>query len=184
MEMNAPRPMPPEMELRYPIGQFQPPTEITPDDCLLAIATLAELPSELRNVVRGVDAERADTPYREGGWTVRQVVHHVADSHMNALMRVKLALTEEWPMIKPYDEAAWARLHDAAGPIEWSLELIESLHARWVMLLQSLATAQWERGYVHPERGRQSVAMATLLYAWHSRHHVAHIQHLRQRAEW
>ena len=173
-----------DADLRYPIGAFRVPEEILPDDRLLAIATLADLPSELRNAVRGLDAAQVDTPYREGGWTVRQVVHHLADSHMNALLRVKLALTEDWPTIKLYDEAAWARLHDAAGPIEWSLELIESLHARWVMLLQSLQPAQWMRGFVHPERGRQSIEMATLLYAWHSRHHVAHIQHLRQREEW
>ncbi len=173
-----------DVDLRYPIGPFRAPEEISPDDLQMAITTLAELPSELRNAVRGLDATQTDTPYREGGWTVRQVVHHLADSHMNAMVRVKLALTEEWPTIKPYDEAAWARLHDAAGPMEWSLELIESLHARWVMLLQSLQPPQWKRGYVHPESGRQSLARATLLYAWHSRHHVAHIQHLRQREEW
>ncbi len=173
-----------EVDPRYPVGQYRVPEEISADDRLLAIETLAELPSELRNAVRGLDAAQLDTPYREGGWTVRQVVHHLADSHMNALLRVKLALTEDWPTIKPYDEAAWARLHDAAGPIEWSLELSESLHARWVMLLQSLQPAQWQRGFVHPESGRVSVAMATLQYAWHSRHHVAHIQHLRQREEW
>ena len=169
---------------RYPIGRFAAPEMISPDDRLLAISTLAELPSELRNVVRGLDGGQLDAPYREGGWTVRQVVHHVADSHMNALVRVKLALTEEWPTILPYNEGAWARLHDAAGPIEWSLELIESLHARWVMLLQSLQTPQWERGFVHPENGRVTVELATQQYAWHSRHHVAHIQHLQQREEW
>ena len=184
MSLHSAREMTTEVDLRYPIGKFDVPEQISADDRLLAIATLAELPSELRNAVRGLDAAQTDTPYREGGWTVRQVVHHVADSHMNALLRVKLALTEEWPTIKLYDEAAWARLHDAAGPVEWSLELIESLHARWVMLLQALQPLQWTRGFVHPERGRQSVEAATLLYAWHSRHHVAHIQHLRQREEW
>ncbi len=172
------------VDLRYPIGRFQVPGEILSDDRLLAIATLAELPSELRNVLRGLDGAQTETPYREGGWTVRQVTHHIADSHMNALIRVKLALTEEWPTIKPYDEAAWARLHDATGPIEWSLELIESLHARWVMLLQSMKAAEWQRGFVHPEMGRQTVEAATLLYAWHSRHHVAHIQQLRHREAW
>ena len=173
-----------EIDARYPLGRFHAAETISPDDRLLAIARLAELPSELRNVVRGFDGGQLDTPYREGGWTVRQVVHHVADSHMNALVRVKLALTEEWPTILPYNEGAWAKLHDAAGPVEWSLELIESLHARWVMLLQSLAEAQWQRGYNHPENGRQSVEMATQQYAWHSRHHVAQIQHLRQREAW
>ena len=184
MPLNADNQTTAGVDLRYPVGHFRVPEEISADDRLLAIATLAELPSELRNAVRGLDAAQTDTPYREGGWTVRQVVHHLADSHMNALLRVKLALTEDWPTIKPYDEAAWARLHDAAGPVEWSLELIESLHARWVMLLQSLQPGQWERGFVHPEWGRQSVERATLQYAWHSRHHVAHIQHLRQREEW
>ena len=169
---------------RYPIGQFARPATIAEDDRLLALATLAELPNELRNVVRGLDAGQTETPYREGGWTVRQVVHHVADSHMNAVVRVKLALTEDWPTIKPYDEAAWARLHDAAAPIEWSLALIESLHARWVMLLQSLDEAAWKRGFVHPESGRLTVETATLLYAWHSRHHVAQIGHLRHREGW
>ena len=184
MPTNAARQMNADVDPRYPIGRFSPSPVISSDDRLLAIATLAELPSELRNVLRGLDGAQTDTPYREGGWTVRQVVHHIADSHMNALLRVKLALTEDWPTIKTYDEAAWARLHDATGPVEWSLELIESLHARWVMLLQSLQPMQWQRGFVHPEMGRQTMEAATLLYAWHSRHHVAHIQGLRQREEW
>lgn len=171
-------------DLRYPIGRFAPPVAASSDDRGLAITTLAEMPSELRNVVRGLDTAELETPYREGGWTVRQVVHHIVDSHMNAFVRIKLALTEDWPTIKPYDEKAWAQLQDATAPIEWSLELIESLHARWVMLLQSLAEPQWERGFVHPERGRQTVAVATLLYAWHSRHHLAHIQRLHQRQGW
>ena len=181
---NAASPVAGEMDLRYPIGRFHAPATISPDDRLLAITRLAELPSELRNVVRGLDGGQLDTAYREGGWTVRQVVHHVADSHMNAVVRMKLALTEEWPTITAYEEKAWVRLHDAAGPVEWSLELVESLHARWVMLLQSLVEAQWQRGYNHPENGRQSVDVATQLYAWHSRHHVAHILQLRQREEW
>lgn len=173
-----------EVDPRYPIGEFAAPQSITVDDRLLAVATLAELPNELRNVVRRLDGEQLETPYREGGWSVRQVVHHLADSHMNAVVRVKLALTEDWPTIKPYAEAAWARLHDSAAPLEWSLELVESLHARWVMLLQSLGEDRWQRGFVHPERGRQTVEMATLGYAWHSRHHVAQIEHLRQREGW
>ncbi len=171
-------------ELRYPIGRFRRPERIELEDRVGAIAVLAELPSELRNAVRGLDAAQLRTPYREGGWTVQQLVHHIADSHMNALIRVKLALTEDRPTIKPYDEAAWARLHDATAPIEWSLEGIESLHARWVMLLQSLADAQWQRVFVHPERGPQTIEAATLLYGWHSRHHVAHVQRLRSREGW
>jgi DinB superfamily len=173
-----------DMDPRYPVGRFTAPSTISPDERIDAIATLAELPEQLRNAVDGLSFAQLGTPYREGGWTLRQVVHHVADSHMNALVRVKLALTEDWPTIKPYDEKAWASLHDVAAPVEWSLELVESLHARWVMLLQSLTEAQWQRGYDHPEAGRMTVEVATLLYAWHSRHHVAHITHLRAKEGW
>jgi hypothetical protein len=170
---------------RFPIGKFFPPDPITPDDVTSAITTIAELPSELRNAVQGLSYEQLSTPYREDGWTVRQLVHHIADSHMNAVIRVRLALTEDWPTIKPYDEKTWATLHDsAAAPIEWSLELIEALHARWVMLLQSLQPDQWKRGYNHPEAGPQTIERATLTYAWHSLHHVAHINHLRANQSW
>ena len=149
-----------------------------------AIATLAEFPSQLRNAVDGLDDEQLATPYRDGGWTVRQLVHHCADSHMSALFRVKLALTEDAPVITAYNQDAFAALHDSAAPVEWSLELIESLHARWVMLLQSLTPAEWTRTFVHPENGPQTVEFATLLYAWHSRHHLAHITHLRAAKDW
>lgn len=177
--------MPPELlDARYPIGRFSPPDPISADDRLTAIDTLAELPTHLRNAVQDLDHQELNTPYRDGGWTVRQLVHHIADSHMNAFMRVKLALTEDFPTIKPYDEKSWALLHDSAAPVEWSLNLVEALHARWVMLLQSLDEAQWQRGFRHPERGTMSVERATLLYAWHSRHHTAHITHLRQREDW
>jgi hypothetical protein len=173
-----------DVDPRYPVGRFTPPATITPADRTEAIARLAELPEQLRNAVDGLSFAQLSTPYREGGWTLRQLVHHVADSHMNAVIRVKLALTEDWPTIKPYDEAAWAKLHDVAAPVEWSLELIESLHARWVMLLQSLNDEQWKRGCHHPENGPMTVELLTLLYAWHSRHHVAHITHLRARENW
>lgn len=173
-----------EVDPRYPIGKFVQPETITEDDRLNAIATLAEMPEELRNAVDGLDMAQLNTPYREGGWTVRQLVHHIADSHMNAFIRIRLALTEDWPTIKPYDEAAWATLHDSVAPVEWSLELIESLHARWVMLLQSLKEAQWLRGYKHPENGPTTVEQAALLYAWHSQHHVAHLTHLRTEKKW
>jgi uncharacterized damage-inducible protein DinB len=169
---------------RYPVGKFAAPATITPDDRSIALAELAVLPEQLRNAVDGLDAAQLNTPYREGGWTVRQLVHHIADSHMNAFVRIRLALTEDWPVIKPYDEKAWATLHDSAAPVEWSLELVESLHARWVMLLQSLKDPQWIRGYKHPESGPVSVETATLMYAWHSRHHVAHITHLRASEGW
>ncbi len=169
---------------RYPIGRFERPESITPSELRDAIAVLAETPGLLRNAVDGLKAPRLATPYREGGWTIRQLVHHIADSHMNAFIRLRLALTEDWPTIKPYDEKAWAQLHDAAAPIEWSLELVESLHARWVMLLFSLTAEQWQRGFVHPENGQMTLDAATLLYAWHSRHHIAHITHLRAKEGW
>ncbi len=171
-------------DLRYPLGRFATPETVLREERELAIAVLAELPSELRNAVRGLDVAQLGTPYREGGWTVRQVVDHLADSHTNAVVRVKLALTEDRPTIKTYDEGAWARLHDATAPIEWALELLESLHARWVYLLQGLGDQAWMREFVHPERGPQTVEVATLHYAWHSRHHVAQIQRLRQREGW
>jgi uncharacterized damage-inducible protein DinB len=174
----------PDLDPRYPIGKFTQPDSISKDELIGSIATLADLPSELRNAVKGLDYEQLNTPYRDGGWTVRQLVHHVADSHMNAFIRVRLALTEDWPIIKTYDEKAWATLHDSTAPIEWSLELIESLHARWVMLLQSLDDVQWQRGFRHPENGPQSIELATLVYGWHSRHHVAHIGHLRAAQAW
>ncbi|MDP9038187.1 MAG: putative metal-dependent hydrolase [Acidobacteriota bacterium] len=171
-------------DLRFPLGAFSPPETITVADRIHAIAGLAELPTHLRNAVDDLDAEQLDTPYRDGGWTVRQLVHHIADSHMNAVLRVRLALTEDWPTITAYDEKAWARMHDYEGPVEWSLELIESLHARWVLLLQSICADEWKCGFKHPKMGPVTLEKATLLYAWHSRHHVAHIMHLRAREDW
>ncbi len=171
-------------DLRYPIGKFVRPEPILPDAINDAIATLAEAPGLLRNAVEGLSMDQQDCPYRPEGWSVRELVHHIADSHMQAFARVRLALTEDWPTITPYNEKAWAQLHDSAAPIEWSLELVEALHARWVMLLQSLKTPDWHRGFVHPERGRMAIDQTTLLYAWHSRHHLAHITHLRMRNGW
>ena len=124
------------------------------------------------------------TAYRKDGWTVQQLVHHIADSHMNAFIRIRLALTEDWPTICPYDEKAWANLHDSLSPVQWSLELIEALHARWVMLLFSLHDEQLKRGYTHPVNGRTTIESATMLYAWHSRHHLAHITQLRLAEGW
>ncbi len=169
---------------RYPIGKFERPASVTSEDRAGAISSLAELPEMLRNAVDGLDGAQLNTPYREGGWTIRQLVHHIADSHMNAFIRMRLALTENWPTIKPYDEASWATLHDSVAPVEWSLELVESLHARWVMLLQSLSEEQWLRGYRHPESGDTPLDVAVLQYGWHSRHHVAHITHLRAKEGW
>jgi len=173
-----------EVDPRYPVGKFQMPEKVTPHERMAAIATLAELPGKLSGAVEGLHRAQLNTPYRDGGWTVRQLVHHIADSHMNAFVRVRLALTEDWPTICAYDEKAWAKLHDSAAPIKWSVALIESLHARWVMLLESLSDEQWQRGYKHPERGPGTVELTALLYAWHSRHHVAHITRLREREGW
>ena len=146
---------------------------------------IADLPERLLSAVSGLSEEQLDTPYREGGWTVRQLVHHVADSHINAYTRVRLALTEDWPTIKPYREAEWAKLQDARTlPVEVSLTLLKSLHRRWATLLESLRQADWERGYTHPEDGRQDLATVALLYSWHSQHHTAHVTELRNRMGW
>jgi DinB superfamily len=173
-----------EADPRYPVGKFNRPKKITPHERMAAIAALAELPAKLTEALEGLDSEQLDTPYRDGGWTVRQLVHHIADSHMNAFVRVRLALTEDWPTITPYDEKAWAMLHDSAAPVAWSVGLLHNLHARWVMMLESLADEQWARGVKHPENGPVTVELSTLLYAWHSRHHVAHITRLRERQGW
>lgn len=171
-------------DLRYPIGHFAPPTSSDPAIRAQAISTLRLLPGTLMAAVSGLSHAQLDTPYREGGWTVRQLVHHVADSHMNAYVRTKLALTEDWPTIKPYDEAAWARLADSTLPIDGSLSMISALHERWVALLESLSEEDFQRGYNHPESGRQNLAAVVALYAWHSRHHTAHITSLRSRMNW
>ncbi|HET7349194.1 MAG TPA: bacillithiol transferase BstA [Acidobacteriaceae bacterium] len=176
--------LPTEKDPRYPIGKYRR-DEANLADHQAAIATLAALPENMRSAVYGLVASQLSTPYREGGWTVRQLVHHVADSHLNAYIRMRLALTEDWPTIKPYDEKAWAELADAkASAIDFSLELLDALHARWTLLLKSLSEEQWQRGYVHPVNGRQTLAEALALYDWHSRHHVAHIVELRKRMNW
>jgi uncharacterized damage-inducible protein DinB len=147
--------------------------------------TLRLLPVRLRAAVSGLSDAQLDTPYREGGWTARQVVHHVADSHANCYIRFKLALTEDWPTVKPYDEAAWANLADSRWlPVEVSLAMIEALHGRWVGLLESLSDEDFQKGFEHPELGRQNLAKVLALYDWHSRHHTAHITHLRARQGW
>jgi hypothetical protein len=171
--------------LRYPIGRFNAPASKLAGIRVAHIQTLRTLPGNLRAVVSGLTDNQIDTPYREGGWTVRQLVHHVADSHANSYVRFKLALTEDWPTIKPYDEAAWAELADSRRlPVEPSLELTAALHTRWVGLLESLSEEDFQRGYNHPEMGRQNLATALALYEWHSRHHIAHITGLRARNGW
>lgn len=181
-------PQPIVSDPRYPIGRFRRPevgVPLQPEELRNTIALLAELPEQLRNAVEGLDGEQLSTPYREGSWTVRQVIHHVADSHMHAFLRIRLALTEDWPPVTGYDQDAWAGLHDSAtAPVEWSLELVESLHGRWVMLLQSLSPEQFQRGFKHAEHGPMTIDFATQLYAWHGRHHVAHITHLRAARGW
>ncbi|WP_079914547.1 YfiT family bacillithiol transferase [Paenibacillus sp. 32352] len=171
--------------LRFPVGRFEWNGEITPEQRQLWIEEIEQLPRKLRDAVDGLTEEQLNEPYRPGGWTVRQVVHHLADSHMNSLTRFKLALTEEQPTIKPYDEAAWAELADSReAPLELSLALLDQLHARWGRLLRSLSSEQWERTFIHPDSGvvRLDVNLGT--YAWHGRHHTAHITQLRKRKEW
>jgi hypothetical protein len=170
---------------RYPIGNFAGPVEQTPEQRRASIAVLAALPENLRSAVSGLSEAQLDTPYREGGWTVRQLVHHVADSHINAYVRTRKALTEDWPAVAAYDEKVWAGLPDAKTlPVEVSLKLLDALHIRWAALLESLSDADWQRGYVHSENGRQKLAEVIQLYDWHCRHHVAHITELRKRNGW
>jgi uncharacterized damage-inducible protein DinB len=172
-------------DLRYPIGRFSPPASSMSGVRSANMQTLRLLPVRLRAAVSGLSDAQLDTPYREGGWTARQVVHHVADSHANCYIRFKLALTEDWPTVKPYDEAAWANLADSRWlPVEVSLAMIEALHGRWVGLLESLSDEDFQKGFEHPELGRQNLAKVLALYDWHSRHHTAHITHLRARQGW
>lgn len=170
---------------RYPVGRFISPTASTPVLRSEQISVLRELPEHLQSAIAGLRDAQFDTPYREGGWTVRQVVHHVADSHANSYVRFKLALTEDWPTIKPYDEAAWANLPDGRSlPVDASMLFIAGVHQRLVAMLESMTEADFERGFNHPERGRMSLATNLALYAWHSRHHTAHITGLRERMGW
>ena len=169
---------------RYPVGKFKPATPSSAAIRQQSIADLSALPSRIREAVKGLTDAQLDTPYRDGGWTVRQVVHHVADSHMNGLVRVKLALTEDTPTIKPYKEALWANLPDAKLPIEISLGIIDGIHARLDALTASLTEADYARTFMHPENGPTPLDTWVQLYAWHSRHHVAHITELRKRQGW
>jgi DinB superfamily len=174
-----------EADLRYPIGNFKRPETISEEQRRAFIESIAEAPARLASAVAGLAPQQLDTPYRPAGWTVRQVVHHVSDSHMNAYVRFKLAVTEEEPTIKTYEESRWAELDDAkTSEIEPSLALLENLHKRWVLLLRSLAPADWARRFRHPQLGTLSLNQNLALYAWHGRHHVAHITSLRQRNGW
>lgn len=173
------------MDLRYPIGQYERKSSLTSGERAEAISQISEAPKRLREAVAGLSDAQLDTPYRPGGWTVRQVVHHVPESHMNAYVRLKLALTENEPTIKPYDENLWSQLPDVhETPIETSLSLLEALHLRWDVLLRSVSAADFARRLRHPESGPMTVDNLVHHYAWHGRHHVAHITALRQREGW
>jgi hypothetical protein len=173
--------------LRYPIGPApRKDVKLTEAGRAAAIATIRELPTRLALATRGFTEQQFETPYRPGGWTVRQLLHHVADSHVNAYTRIRLALTEDFPTIKPYEEARWAELADArSAPVELSLTLLNALHARWSLLLDSVSAEDFvNRGYNHPEQGRSTLEWVLALYQWHSLHHTAHITALRQREHW
>jgi hypothetical protein len=172
-------------DLRYPVGPFVAPASFSAADRERAMTTLAELPARLRLACAGLSDAQLDTPYRPGGWTVRQVVHHTADSHINAYLRTKFALSDDHPAIRPYPEAIWAEMADGKhAPVSVSLDLLDALHGRWVMLLQSLTPDQFARTLHHPERGAMSIDDVLAMYEWHSRHHTAHVTALRDREGW
>jgi hypothetical protein len=172
-------------DLRYPVGRFQRPSSFEPKQRRAAIDTVAEAPTKLRAAVAGLTESQLDTPYRPDGWTVRQVVHHVPDSHLNAYTRFKLALTEDTPTIKPYDEAAWAKLEDSKStPVATSLALLDAVHDRWIRILRAMSPSDFSRTLMHPENGVMNLDQMLALYEWHSRHHVAHVTNLRQRNGW
>jgi DinB superfamily len=170
---------------RYPIGRFTPHPHPTAESRARHIEAISSLPNKMRQAVAELQPRQLDTPYRDGGWTVRQVVHHVPDSHLNAYIRFKLAVTEQNPTIKAYDETAWAQLKDSElTPVEVSLTLLESLHARWTVLLRSLKAEDFARKFVHPESGPHDLDWLLELYSWHGNHHLAHITGLRERMNW
>ena len=172
-------------DLRYPIGKLSRTSALTPDERASAIDAIAVAPANLEEAVSGLSDAQIDTPYRPGGWTVRQLVHHVADSHINAYIRFRFALTEDNPTIKPYEEAAWAELPDARSlPVSVSLRLLEGLHERWVTLLREVPHESFARTLVHPENGPMTVDGLLNTYAWHGRHHTAHVTALRERMGW
>lgn len=168
---------------RYPIGRWSAPDH-SPETRARLTAAITEAPARLRAAVTGLDDAQLDTPYRDGGWTVRQLVHHVADSHMNAYMRFKKALTEDAPPITAYDEARWAELADARLPIDGALALLDALHARWAAVLAAMSDAELDRTYRHPEMGAVPLWTALGIYAWHGAHHTAHVTALRERMGW
>lgn len=170
---------------RFPIGKFHYEGQVSEEQKQAYMDDIAQTPSNLRAAVKGLSDSQFDTPYRPGGWTIRQVVHHVPDSHMNSYVRFKLALTEDEPTIKPYAEDRWAELADnKSTPVEVSLIMLDSLHDRWVRLLRSLTPEDWKRTFRHPDLGPMTLEKTLALYAWHGKHHVAHIAELRKRMSW
>jgi len=172
-------------ELKYPIGQFKAPENFSGEILENYISIIESFPKKLKLEVENLTKVQLDVPYRPEGWSVIQVVNHCADSHMNALIRVKLALTEETPIIKPYRQELWGELADGAMPIHFSLNILEGVHARWVVLLRSLSDEQWKRGFIHPEKGKElSLKEAAGSYSWHCEHHLAHVVNLKKRMLW
>lgn len=169
---------------RFPIGEFLRPSALSDSERQLLIGRIAQLPKELEKATEGLSAERLDTPYREGGWTLRQVVHHLADSHINALCRFKLALTEMNPVIRPYDEDRWVRLADSAGPAYAAFGLLEGVHVKWVAILLSMSAEDFSRTLTHPDSGVWTLDQMLALYSWHGLHHVAHITTARRVHGW
>lgn len=169
---------------RYPIGRHEAVTTLTAAQRAACIAQIAATPENLREAVAGLDDRKLDTPYRDGGWTVRQVVHHLPDSHLNAYSRFKFALTEDQPAIMAYDEAKWAVTPETTAPADVSLDLLEALHRRWVLLMKGMGSADFARTLKHPESGIRTLDSMLAMYAWHGRHHTAHITTLRERMGW
>lgn len=171
-------------DLSYPIGKFDKNFEFTPELKRKFISEIERLPANIKNAVSDLKDEQLDTPYRPEGWTVRQTVHHVADSHLNSFVRFKLALTEDAPTIRPYYEDRWAELADSDLPIDASIKIIEGVHTRWTFLLNEMTDADFQKKLIHPESGEWTLGRMLGLYAWHSRHHTAHITNLRERNGW
>jgi uncharacterized damage-inducible protein DinB len=172
-------------DLRYPVGRYTKPASISAAEREGFIVEIAGTPGKLRAATKGLTDSQLDTPYRDGGWTVRQVVHHLPDSHLNAYIRFKLALTEEEPLIHPYAEELWAELPEAkSGPVELSLSLLDAIHARWIAAIRALPESSFRRKYIHPESGPTTLAEQLADYAWHGRHHIGHITALRSRKGW
>ncbi len=173
-------------ELKYPVGHYQKPEIFTKEILNAAISVIEHFPKKLKQEVEHLTDMQLDTPYRPDGWTIRQVVHHCADSHMNAIIRLKVTITEDTPTIKPYAEALWAELADTKNlPIHSSLLILEGVHFRWATILKNMKEQEYERNYIHPEHGRQlSLHESTGMYAWHCDHHLAHITNLKKTKGW